>query len=113
MQDAQHNLLTRDDTFLGICQGLGEDIGINPLWLRLPFVPALFFWPVETIAVYLGAGVLVLGTRLVLPAPRPRALAEEDGYAVPDEQREEKAQNDELLPDPTVAELDPVMAVAA
>ena len=71
MQDAQPNLFTRDDTFFGICQGIGEDLGINPFWLRLPFIPLLFFWPVETVAGYAAAGVIVLATRVIFPTPRP------------------------------------------
>lgn len=70
MQDVQPNLFTRDDTFLGVCEGLGQDLGINPLFLRLPFIPALFFYPLATIGVYLAAGLVVLTTRIALPNPR-------------------------------------------
>ena len=80
MQDAQPNLLTRDDTFLGICQGLGEDLGINPLFLRLPLIPLLFFYPVQVVGGYLAAGVVVLATRLVFPHPR-NAAAEAEASA--------------------------------
>jgi phage shock protein PspC (stress-responsive transcriptional regulator) len=27
----QPSLIARDETFLGVCAGLGEDFGINPL----------------------------------------------------------------------------------
>ena len=35
MQTTQTSLIARDDTFLGVCQALGDDLGFNPLWLRL------------------------------------------------------------------------------
>ena len=31
------NLFTRDDTFFGICEGVGEDFGFNANWRRLAF----------------------------------------------------------------------------
>jgi phage shock protein C len=67
MSTTDQNLFTRDDTFLGICEGLGEDLGINPDLFRVAMIPALFFFPVHTLAAYLGAGILVLFTRLVFP----------------------------------------------
>jgi phage shock protein PspC (stress-responsive transcriptional regulator) len=76
MQSTQTWLIARDDTFLGVCQGLGEDLGINPLWLRLAFSVSLLWNPTAVIAAYLGAGVLVLATRLIAPNPRRAATAE-------------------------------------
>jgi len=70
MQSAQTWLIARDDTFLGICEGLGEDFGINPLWLRLGFAVSLLWNPVAVIAAYFGAGVVVLVSRLIAPNPR-------------------------------------------
>lgn len=79
MSNRQPSLFARDDTFFGICEGLGEDLRINPLFIRLTFVFALFFNPAMTIAAYFGTGVLVLASRLVFPKPRlaePAAQAE-------------------------------------
>lgn len=70
MSNRQPSLFARDDTFFGICEGLGEDLGINPLFIRLIFVFALFFNPAMTIAAYFGTGVLVLASRLIFPKPR-------------------------------------------
>ena len=64
---ARQNLFTRDDTFFGICQGLGEDLGVSPDLFRVAMIPALFFFPVQTLAVYFGAGAVVLISRLVFP----------------------------------------------
>jgi phage shock protein PspC (stress-responsive transcriptional regulator) len=73
MQHYQGNLFTRDDTFFGVCQGLGEDTGIPPNLLRIAFALGLFFSPAAVISVYLGLGVLVLATRLLAPDPRRRS----------------------------------------
>ncbi len=72
MQD-QPNLFTRDDTFLGICQGLGDDLGFNPNWLRVALTLFLFFNPVAAIGAYLAAGIVVLAVRWFVPDPRPAA----------------------------------------
>ena len=76
MQSTQTWLIARDDTFLGICEGLGEDFGFNPTWLRIAFAVSLLWNPIAVISIYLGAGVLVLLTRLISPNPR-RAVAAE------------------------------------
>jgi phage shock protein C len=79
MQAAQSNVFTRDDTFFGICQALGEDFGFSPNWLRLAMGVGLLFAPLATLAAYAGAGVLVVLSRLIAPDPRraaPAAAAE-------------------------------------
>lgn len=63
------NLLTRDDTFLGVCEALGEDLRIPPILLRLAFAGLLFWNPALSIATYLGLGALVALTRWVAPDP--------------------------------------------
>jgi phage shock protein C len=70
MQSAQPSLFARDDTLLGVCEGLGEDLGINPLWLRLALIPPLFFYPLFTVGGYLAAGLIVMLSRLLFPKPR-------------------------------------------
>jgi phage shock protein PspC (stress-responsive transcriptional regulator) len=67
------NLILRDDTFLGICAGLGEDLGFDPNWLRVPLAVSLLWNPTAVVAIYLSAGVLVLLSRLIAPNPRPAA----------------------------------------
>jgi phage shock protein C len=76
MQTSQPNLLTRGDTMFGVCQGLGEDLGIHPNVLRVALAGLLFFFPVATIAGYGAAGLLVLMSRYLFPEPR-RAVAEQ------------------------------------
>ena len=76
MHEALPNLFTRDDTFFGVCQGIGEDLGFSPNLLRIAFAVGLFFNPVGAIAGYLILGVIVLATRLLFPKPRSAATSE-------------------------------------
>ena len=64
------NLFMRDDTLLGVCEGVGQDLGINPLWIRLAFLPALFFFPAATIGLYILLGAIVFAARRLFPAPQ-------------------------------------------
>jgi phage shock protein C len=73
MQNANTNLLLRDDTFFGVCQGIGEDLGFSPNILRVAFAPVLFFSWQAAIGIYLGLGLLVLTTRLIAPNPKVAA----------------------------------------
>jgi len=72
--DEQPNLFTRPDTFFGVCQGIGEDFGFNPQFLRIALALGLFVNPVAVLATYAGLAVLVLASRLIFPdARRPAA----------------------------------------
>ena len=97
MQNATTNLLLRDDTFFGVCQGIGEDLGFSPNILRVAFAPLLFFSWQGAIGLYLALGLLVLTTRLIAPNPKvakPRqAAAEAAAPAAPAD-----ADSDEQLP---------------
>lgn len=64
------NLLTRDDTFLGVCQGLGEDLGIAPNLLRIAISGLLFYSPPLALSVYLALGVILAITRFIAPNPK-------------------------------------------
>jgi phage shock protein PspC (stress-responsive transcriptional regulator) len=70
METALQNPFTREDTFFGVCQALGDDFGFNPLWLRFAFAAGLFFNPTVALGAYAALGVIVLATRLVVPNPR-------------------------------------------
>ena len=60
----------RDDTFLGVCEAIGQDFGFNPNWLRVALAAGLL-WNVEAmLGIYLGLGVVVALSRLVFPRPR-------------------------------------------
>lgn len=61
------NPFTREDTMLGVCQEIGEDVGFNPLFLRVGF-GVMLFWNIEAaVATYLALGLLVLAVRLLTP----------------------------------------------
>lgn len=69
----KENLFTRNDTILGVCEGLGEDFGFNPLWLRLAFIAPLFWFPLEMVMLYAGLGLAVLASRMIFPKPQVEA----------------------------------------
>jgi phage shock protein PspC (stress-responsive transcriptional regulator) len=73
MQDRQPNLFTREDTLFGVCEGLAEDLGFNPLWLRLALTGFLFLNPVAAIGTYLAAGAIVFLSRWLFPNARVSA----------------------------------------
>ncbi len=73
MTTRRQSLFTRDDTFFGVCEALGEDLGFNAQILRVTLALLLFWNPVAVLAGYAALGVLVLFTRLVAPNPRPAA----------------------------------------
>ena len=84
MQNVQPSLFARDHTFFGVCEGLGEDLGFNPLYLRVALPVPLFFFPAETLAGYAAAGVVVLISRLLFPVPRGAVVEETGTRPVPE-----------------------------
>lgn len=70
MPHYQPSLLARDDTFFGVCQGIGDDFGVHPNWLRAAFALALFWNPVGAVAAYAAAGIVVMASRLLVREPR-------------------------------------------
>jgi hypothetical protein len=76
MQNSQyvaHEVETNDfnepDKLFGICQAAGEDLGINPFFLRIGLVGLLFFGPAPALGAYVGLGLLVGASRLLFPKP--------------------------------------------
>lgn len=68
MHPRRPNLFTRDDTMFGVCQGIGEDLGFNPNYLRAALPLLLFVFPVATIIGYLLAGLVVFTVHSVMPS---------------------------------------------
>ena len=86
MSERQPNLLTRDDTFFGVCQAFEEDFGIPSNLLRVAFgLPAIFF-PMQVLTLYFGLGAIVLLSRVLAPRPRrkpaPQAAGQTEAEAV-------------------------------
>lgn len=59
----------RDDTFLGVCEALGEDLGFPPNLLRIALAPVLIWNPLIAVAGYVAAAVLIALLRWVAPNP--------------------------------------------
>jgi phage shock protein C len=78
------NVFARDDTFFGVCQAIGEDLGFNPNYLRIAFALPLLYAPVTTLAVYAALAAVVVLLRLIVPNPRraPSPQPEDAGDAV-------------------------------
>lgn len=67
MQNVQPSLLTRSDTILGACEGIGEDFGFNPLYLRIALAVGLLVNPPVAIGTYAVLAVAVLVSRRAFP----------------------------------------------
>ena len=79
MQTSQPPVWARDHTIFGICEALGEDLGFNPLFLRVPLAVSLLLNPWAVAAAYAGLGVLVVFSRLISPNPKRKATLETAG----------------------------------
>ncbi|MDX2210366.1 MAG: PspC domain-containing protein [Sphingopyxis sp.] len=73
--NVNRNTFNRPDTFFGVCEAIGQDFGFNPLWLRLAFVPPVFFAPHYAAVAYIAMGLVVLASRLLFPAKNEAATA--------------------------------------
>ena len=65
---ANRNLFLRNDTMLGVCQGLGEEFGFNPTWLRLALAFGVLWNPPAVVAIYLALGASLAAGRWFFPA---------------------------------------------
>lgn len=76
--EPRDNLFLRGDTILGVCEGLGQDFGFHPNWLRAVFALTFYWSPAGVIGAYLALGLLVAISRLLFPArrtaPSPQVL---------------------------------------
>jgi phage shock protein PspC (stress-responsive transcriptional regulator) len=57
----------------GVCEALGQDLGISANWFRIAFAAGVIFNLEYALLAYAGIGALVLVSRLVYPN---RAVAE-------------------------------------
>src|SRR5947199_261731 len=92
MMETQQNpvaLPLKAHTILGVCEGIGEDFGFNPVLLRVPFAAAVLWSPTITLAVYFVLGAVVLASRLLFP--RTKSVAAQTvapTHSAANEQRE-------------------------
>ena len=88
------NLFTRDDTLLGVCEGLGEEFGFHPNYLRVALASLLLWNPLAVIGGYLAVGAVLAVSRWLVPVRRAPAPAAETPAP---------ADNDEAAPLPLAA----------
>jgi phage shock protein PspC (stress-responsive transcriptional regulator) len=93
------NLFLRQDTLLGACQGIADDLGIDALWLRVPLATSILFDPRIAFGAYALMCVLVFATRMIWPvktkavvASKVAAETEAAPVAVADNEQRELAQ---------------------
>ena len=67
----------KPDNLFGVCAALGEDLGVNPLWLRIALGAGILWNPFAMVAIYAGMGVVVVATRLLFPNRKPAAATEQ------------------------------------
>jgi len=67
--EAQDYQLEEPQSLFGICQAAGEDLGINPMLLRIGLIGILFFNPAVMVGAYVGLGAVVGSSRLLFPKP--------------------------------------------
>ena len=65
----------REDTMLGVCHGLGEELGIHANWLRVALGLAMFWNPIAVAVGYLALGVALAVFRWFFPLRRPAAAS--------------------------------------
>jgi len=61
------------DSLFGICQAAGEDLRINPFFLRVGLISVLFFNPLLMLGAYVGLGLVVGASRVLFPKPQIEA----------------------------------------
>ncbi len=67
--------VNRPDTLLGVCEALGQDLGFNPLWLRIALSVGVLWNPYAMIAGYVALAVLLAVARWLTPVRSTAAKA--------------------------------------
>lgn len=70
----------RSHTILGVCEAIGEDLGFNPIFLRVPLAASVIWNPLIAFGTYFALGAVVFASRVLFPrpksAPAPQLAAE-------------------------------------
>lgn len=82
------SIVARDDTLLGVCFALGQDLGFNPLYLRIGFAAVLFWSPTAAFVGYAALGALVALSRWLYPDPAPAEDVTTEADELAEEPRE-------------------------
>jgi len=64
---SQRNLFFRPDTIFGACQGMADDLGISPLFIRIPLASLILVSPELALGIYAALCVVVLASRMLFP----------------------------------------------
>lgn len=67
MQPHRVGLLSGPEPIFGVCEAIGRDFRINPMWIRLAFGVGLLVNLGVALGVYALMAVVVLATRLLFP----------------------------------------------
>ena len=89
------NLILRNDTILGVCEGIGQDFGFSANWLRIPLAGMVLISPIWAFGIYFALGIAVLLSRLIFPARRQ--LAARQGAAEAHLHNAANETNEEML----------------
>lgn len=73
MTTASPTFLGRSDTFLGVCEAIEQDTGINANLLRIALGVGVLFAPVMVLAAYALLGLAVAVSRMMFPIVAPAA----------------------------------------
>jgi phage shock protein C len=75
MHASHPSIFSREDTFFGVCEAIGQDLGFNPVYLRIAFGIFLLWNPLMVVGAYVIAGMVVLSSRLLFPDRPTRIMA--------------------------------------
>ena len=64
------SLFAREDTILGVCEGLGQELGVSPTLFRVTFAVGLFWNPLAMVVAYLALGTMLALFRRAFPMRR-------------------------------------------
>lgn len=67
MQFIRNSIFTRSDTIFGVCEALGEDLGISPNWFRVGLASIVVLNFTAAFAAYGAMALLVLVSRILFP----------------------------------------------
>ena len=98
--DDQLPLPMRGDTFLGVCEAIGQDFGFNPNFLRIPLATLILWDPKIVVGIYLALGLVVAVSRFFYPVSRKAAaaaVAPVEADQVPAQAAAEALESKELL----------------
>ena len=91
-QEDQVALPLRNHTILGVCEGIGEDFGFNPIFLRVPLAAMVIVNATWAFGAYFALGAIVLASRLLFPDRKASAkLSVEQPAAAPANEQNELA----------------------